>query len=608
MSNNGSFNTNNYDGRYVQFNWSVAGQNVTNNNTTINWNISAVGGKSSWYKSNPTSVYINGNRVYYNGTRVKQYKGTIASGSYTIGHNSEGNASFSASVSSAIYSASVNCNGSGSWGLPQIARASQPSCITSPNTTENIGNIGSTITIYMNRHSDKFTHTVRYSFNNLNGTIATNVANNCKWTIPESFYSEIPNSNSRWGTIYVDTYNGSTKIGTKSVNFTCHVSNANPTVEKNEYYDSNQKTTAITKDNQIIIRNNSNLAFKLTNLNALKYATLSKVEISLNGITKSATLSGTSVSSQIIDFGIVNSSSDLTASISVIDSRGNKTSYSKNVAIADWVQPSAIINCQRENNFYSTTHLTVDGSISSINDKNVIKIQYQYKKTTDTNYSALKTIQDNTQTSFDIDNNYAWDIRVIVSDLLGSTTYNVFVDKGIPIVYFDRLLNSMGVNCFPNEEKSFLLNGEKVLTLDSAFPVGAVYITFNDNNPGNFLGGTWVQFGQGRTLIGQGTGNDGSTEMSFTATSQGGEYRHVLSLNEMPSHAHKPHGWSIVTSKGANTGLNNLQYLGENNRTGNVNSFRDDYEQNRYGSYVGNNEPHNIVQPYLVVFFWRRIS
>lgn len=606
MSNNGSFNTNSYDGRYVQFNWNVASQNVTNNNTTINWSISAVGGKSSWYKSNPTSVYINGNRVYYNGTRVQQYKGTIASGSYTIGHNSEGNASFSASVSSAIYSTSVNCNGSGSWSLPQIARASQPSCITSPNTTEDIGNIGSTITIYMNRHSDKFTHTVRYSFYDLNGTIATNVANNCKWTIPESFYSEIPNTNSSWGTIYADTYNGSTKIGTKSVKFTCHVSNANPTINKIDYYDSNKKTTDITKDNQIIIRNNSKLEFKLTSLSALKYATLSKAEILLNGITKSATLSGSSVPSKIIDFDIVNSSSDLTATIVLTDSRGNKTSYSKNVTIADWVQPSAIINCQRKNNFYSTTDLTVDGSISSINDKNVMKIQYQYKKTTDTNYSTLKTIQDNIQTSFDIDNNYAWDIRVIVSDLLGSTTYNVFVDKGIPIVYFDRLLSSMGVNCFPNEEKSFLLNGKKVLTLDSAFPVGAVYITFNNNNPGNFLGGTWVQFGQGRTLIGQGTGNDGSTEMSFTATSQGGEYRHVLSLNEMPSHAHKPHGWSIITSKGANTGLHSLTHLSD--RTGNVGNFRDDYEQNRYGSYVGNNEPHNIVQPYLVVFFWRRIS
>lgn len=459
MASNGSFNTNSYDGRHVQFSWNVANQSVANNNTTINWSISAVGGSSSWYRSNPTSVYINGNCVYYNGTRVQQYKGTIASGSYTIGHNSEGNASFSASVSSAIYSASVNCNGSGSWSLPQIARASQPSCITWPNTTENIGDIGSTITIHMNRHSDKFTHTVRYSFYDLNVTIATNVAINCTWTIPESFYSKMPNLNSSWGTIYVDTYNGSTKIGTKSVKFTCNVANANPTIDKIDYYDSSKKTTDITEDNQIIIRNNSNLEFKLTNLIALKYATLSKVEVLLNGITKSATLSGSSVPSQIINFGIVNSSSNLTASIFVIDSRGNKTSYSKNITIVDWVQPSAIITCQRENNFYSTTYLTVDGSISSINDKNVIKIQYQYKKTTDTNYSALNTIQDNTQTSFEIDNKYAWDIRVIVSDLIGSTTYNLFVDKGIPIVYFDRSLNSMGVNCFPKYNNSLEVNG-----------------------------------------------------------------------------------------------------------------------------------------------------
>ena len=191
----------------------------------------------------------------------------------------------------------------------------------------------------------------------------------------------------------------------------------------------------------------------------MKYATLSKVEISLNGITKSATLSGTSVSSQIIDFGIVNSSSDLTASISVIDSRGNKTSYSKNVTIADWVQPSAIITCKRENNFYSTTHLTVDGNISSLNDKNEMTIQYQYKKTSDTDYSSLKTIQENTQTNFDIDNKYSWNIRVIISDKLASTSYNLFVDKGIPIVYFDRLLSSMGVNCFPKYDNSFEVNG-----------------------------------------------------------------------------------------------------------------------------------------------------
>ena len=463
MASNGSFNTGSYDGRHVQFSWSVSSQSVANNTTTISWSISAAGGSSSWYKSNPTSVYINGTRVYYNGTRVRQYKGTIAGGSYTIGHNSEGNASFSASVQSAIYSTSTNCTGSGSWNLPQIARASQPSCITWPNTTNNVGNIGSTITIHMNRHSDKFTHTVRYSFNGLSGTIATNVTNNCKWTIPTSFYAKIPNANSGTGTIYADTYNGSTFIGTKSVNFTCNVSNSNPTIGEIAFFDGNDKTVAITENSQIIIRNNSNLRYRIDNINAQNSATLKSYSVTVNGMIKSGDLVQVShIGGVEQTFGIINSSSNVTATVTVTDSRGNKAKYTKEITVVDWVQPSAIINCQRENNFYSTTNLKVDGNISSLNDKNAMTIQYQYKKTIDTDYSAPQAIQNNEQTSFDIDNAFAWDIRVIVSDLLGSATYNLFVDKGIPIVYFDRLLSSMGLNCFPKDEKSFSLNGKNV--------------------------------------------------------------------------------------------------------------------------------------------------
>lgn len=459
MSNNGSFNTNSYDGRYVQFNWNVASQNVASNNTTINWSISAAGGKSSWYKSNPTAVYINGNRVYYNGTRVQQYKGTIASGSYTISHDNNGTGSFNASVSSAIYSTSVNCNGSGSWGLPQIARYP---VIQSASDFDDTGNPSLTFT----NPSRLYPIRVKIEANGNTQLITRDIGNNATsytFNLTESERNKLrkltPNSNKLSVWLTVCAMNGNSELSASALGRTMTIVNANPTVEKNEYYDTNQKTTNITKDNQIIIRNNSKLEFKLTNLSALKYATLSKAEILLNGITKSATLSGSSVPSQVINFGIVNSSSNLTASIYVIDSRGNRTSYSKDITIVDWVQPSAIINCQRENNFYSTTHLTVDGSISSINDKNVIKIQYQYKKTTDTNYSTLNTIQDNTQTSFEIDNKFAWDIRVIVSDLIGSTTYNLFVDKGIPIVYFDRLLSSMGVNCFPKYDNSFEVNG-----------------------------------------------------------------------------------------------------------------------------------------------------
>ena len=74
--------------------------------------------------------------------------------------------------------------------------------------------------------------------------------------------------------------------------------------------------------------------------------------------------------------------------------------------------------------------------------------------------------------------------------------------------------------------------------LDTIYPIGSVYLTINDNNPSTFLGGTWEQFGQGRTLIGQGTGNDGSNTIEFKTDQTGGEYKHSLTTNELPSHNH----------------------------------------------------------------------
>lgn len=135
--------------------------------------------------------------------------------------------------------------------------------------------------------------------------------------------------------------------------------------------------------------------------------------------------------------------------------------------------------------------------------------------------------------------------------------------------------------------------------LDAMYPVGSVYITADKNNPGNFIGGTWEQFGQGRTLIGEGTGNDGSTSMSFTSLSTGGEYAHKLSLDELPPHDHAfPDGTvskdsPFVWENAPNTGNNHL------------------FNSNQWTSLTGKTGTgyaHNNVQPYITVTFWKRIS
>lgn len=135
--------------------------------------------------------------------------------------------------------------------------------------------------------------------------------------------------------------------------------------------------------------------------------------------------------------------------------------------------------------------------------------------------------------------------------------------------------------------------------LDAMYPVGSVYITTDKNNPGNFIGGTWEQFGQGRTLIGEGTGNDGSTSMSFTSLSTGGEYAHILSLDELAPHDHAfPDG---TVSKDS-------PFVWENApNTGNDHLFKSNQWTSLTGK-TGTGYAHNNVQPYITVTFWKRVK
>lgn len=133
---------------------------------------------------------------------------------------------------------------------------------------------------------------------------------------------------------------------------------------------------------------------------------------------------------------------------------------------------------------------------------------------------------------------------------------------------------------------------------DRLYPVGAIYLTYNNNNPGTFLGGTWEQFGQGQTLIGQGQFTDkNKITYTFAEGETGGEYKHKLTVAEMPSHNHRQH---VAAATGSTAGFQRCDYSGE----GNSNLYDALHDtQNR-----GGNEYHNNLQPYITVYFWRRTA
>ena len=132
-------------------------------------------------------------------------------------------------------------------------------------------------------------------------------------------------------------------------------------------------------------------------------------------------------------------------------------------------------------------------------------------------------------------------------------------------------------------------------TIANAYPVGSIYMNCsNATNPGTLLGfGTWAAFGEGRVLIGI-----DSTDTDFdTAEETGGSKTHTLTEAQLPSHRHQ------VGSNDSGTGTGGA--------AGNMELVRDAGTGNGpavNSSFTGSGQAHTIVQPYIVVYMWKRTA
>ena len=464
MANSGTVKTNAYEGRYLLFSWTLTSQNLKANTSTIAWTLKGAGtGQTTRYKAGNFKVILDNTVVYSTSedARIWLSDGTVvASGSYSFTHNAKGQKTFSVAIQGAIYYYAVNCTGSGSFALPTISRVSVINSVTGNNTD---GNLRVSYTKYVSSYTDNLLiylestliQTVNGYVNNKDITLSSGALS--------KIYAATGTSKTTTLTFKLQTYDGSTLLGTSDgVNETLNISNSAPTIGAISYYDSNSTTIEITGDNKYIIRNNSTLTVKVDGLTALNGSALKTLTVSGGGIDKAITLTGSSVESQTIDLGKVNQSADFTLTATLTDSRGFTTTKSVSVSIYDWILPTALISTQRVDNYYSETNVNITPNFSSLGGKNSITITARYKKTTDSSYVPDVTMQagDNT---LDLDNNYAWDLQISIKDKLGTTTYNSTVGRGLPIWFVDRVLNSIGVNCFPKESESLEVSGVNIL-------------------------------------------------------------------------------------------------------------------------------------------------
>ena len=113
-------------------------------------------------------------------------------------------------------------------------------------------------------------------------------------------------------------------------------------------------------------------------------------------------------------------------------------------------------------------------------------------------------------------------------------------------------------------------------------------MTTVNTNPGTYLPGTWVAWGSGRVPVGVDTSQ---TEFN-TVEKTGGEKKHQLTVNEMPSHQH---GVGIFGDAGGPFGYN-IQTLSIGS------------QQNVTTEAKGGDQAHNNLQPYITCYMWKRTA
>lgn len=121
------------------------------------------------------------------------------------------------------------------------------------------------------------------------------------------------------------------------------------------------------------------------------------------------------------------------------------------------------------------------------------------------------------------------------------------------------------------------------------YPVGSIYFSTTQTNPGSIFGGTWVAWGSGRVPVGVDI-----TQTEFnTVNKTGGAKTHTLTIAEMPAHTHQyRHYFGKIN---ADDGPYGSLPTGVTDPGGPTKS-------------TGGGQAHNNLQPYITCYMWRRTA
>ena len=127
--------------------------------------------------------------------------------------------------------------------------------------------------------------------------------------------------------------------------------------------------------------------------------------------------------------------------------------------------------------------------------------------------------------------------------------------------------------------------------LEKVYPIGSYYWSEKSISPDNIFGGKWKKI-EGRFLF--------ASNYNHSVGETGGEERHYLTIDEIPSHSHQ-----YVKFKNETT-------LSKKHSDGDYvcpsNSGSSSWTETEYTSSKGSSNSHNNMPPFLVANCWKRIG
>lgn len=474
---------------------------VTANTSSVSYSFYITRGSTGFYASQPFSwnITIGGQTIAISGFRFQistsdPAEQLIKSGTVTVAHNSDGKKTLSFSVSTPDASGISPTYGpaamsmTGNWALTTIPRAS--------TVTAAAANIGSATKITISRASSSFTHTLTYKFGSLSGTIATKTAStSVSWTVPTTFYAQIPKAKSGTCTITCETFSGSTSLGKKTTTFTVTASEAlcKPSVS-GTVVSTDALSKTLTGGTSKLIRYVSTARATIT-ATAKNSATISKRTVNGQSLTTTK------------DFAKVETGSFV---FTAADSRGYSNSATKTASIVQYVPLTLTPTVARLTPTGDKVKVSVKGNYWTGNFgavTNTLTLSVQYKTTGGT-FGTAVTISNPTisGTSYSgsvqisgIDYQESYVFRIVAKDKAVTLTQDVDLSQGIPV--FD-----WGKNDFRFHVP--VVAGGRTVQIDSDGGLPVLYLSRDDN----ILGGVALSNSTNRLYLFSRAANTGKDE------------------------------------------------------------------------------------------------